>query len=125
MNFLKLINLAISQRQIISSDGNASHKIDKSLAKISTSILGTISISNIKNYSDLLHGINNTDLKNKSLDSLVITSLYTNMPVSKCIKHLENHLKKTNATLTLPNNKIIKICTLSTKHCFFFNILDI
>ena len=42
-------------------------------------------------------------MKNKSLASLDIRSLYTNIPVSKCIKYLENHLKK--LTLLLPVKK--------------------
>ena len=35
-------------------------------------------------------------MKNKSLASLDINLLYTNMPVNKCIKRLGIHLKKTN-----------------------------
>ena len=38
----------------------------------------------------------------KSLASLDLKLLYTNIPVDKCIKRLEIHLKKTNITLSLP-----------------------
>ena len=34
--------------------------------------------------------------KKKSLADLVSKLLNTNIPVNKCIKHLENHFKKTN-----------------------------
>ena len=44
---------------------------------------------------------------------------YINISSIKCIKRLENHLKKRNMTLLLLVNKIIKISTLGTKHCFF------
>ena len=46
-------------------------------------------------------------MENKSLDSLNIKSLYTNISVNKCIEHLEIHLK-TNITFPLPVNKIVK-----------------
>ena len=59
-------------------------------------------------------------MKNKSFACLDMKSLYTIISVNECIKLLENHLKKFNATLLLPMKKIIKICTLSTKHCFFW-----
>ena len=51
----------------------------------------------MKNFHDLLKKINNTNMKNKSFASLKIKSLYTNIPVSECIKRLENHFEKTNA----------------------------
>ena len=47
-------------------------------------------------------------MNNKSLACLDIKSLYTNLPVNKYIKYLENHLKKINATFPLRINKIIK-----------------
>ena len=56
-------------------------------------------------------------MENKSLASLDVKSLYTNIPVNKCRKHLEIHLKKENITLPFPL-KIIKIFTLFIKHCF-------
>ena len=61
-------------------------------------------------------------MKNKSLSSRDIKSLYTNISVSKCTKRLGNH-RKINATLLLTVNKIVKICTLCIKHCFFFNVM--
>ena len=59
-------------------------------------------------------------MENKSLASLDIKSLYTNIPVDKCIKCLEIHPKKTNITLPLPAHKIIKIYALCSKPCHFF-----
>ena len=61
--------------------------------------------------------MNNIYMKNQSLACLDIRSFYTNMTVSKCIKRLENYLKKNNATLPLPVSKIIKIYALYTKYC--------
>ena len=78
-----------------------------------------ISNLHIKNSGDLLNNINNLDMENKSLESLDIKSLFTNIPVKKCIKHLEIHLKKTNIQLLLPIHKIIRISTFFTKHFFF------
>ena len=42
--------------------------------------------------------MNNTNMKNISLVSLDVKSLYTNIPVSNFIKYLENHFTKTNIT---------------------------
>ena len=60
-------------------------------------------------------------MKNKSLVSLDIKSFQTNIPESKCIKHLENLLKKTNISLLLPFKIIIKVCSLYAKYFFFQN----
>ena len=48
----------------------------------------------IENSSDLLYKINNINMENKSLPSLNIKSLYTNIHVKKCIKHLQIHILK-------------------------------
>ena len=58
-------------------------------------------------------------MNNKYLASLDIKSLYTNIPVDKCIEGLHNHLRKSKSTFRLPISKLIKICTLYTSHCYF------
>ena len=78
-----------------------------------------ISDACISNCGSLLNKIININMKNKSLTSLDIKSLYTNITVAKCIKHLENHIWKTNVTLPLPVSKLITICTLCISHCYF------
>lgn len=56
--------------------------------------------------------------------SLDIKSLYTNIPIMKCLNILRSHPKKSKEKLPLPIHKIIKICKLITNHCFFsFNII--
>ena len=56
-------------------------------------------------------------MNNKYLGSLDIKSLYTNIPVGRCIERLHNHLRKSNSTL--PISKLNKICNLCTSHCYF------
>ena len=58
-------------------------------------------------------------MNNKYLASLDIKSLYTNIPVDKCIERLHNQRQKSNSTFPLPISKLIKICTLCTSHCYF------
>ena len=58
-------------------------------------------------------------MHNKYLGSLDIKSLYTNIPVDKCIERLHNYLGKSSTTFPLPISKLIKICTLCTSHCYF------
>ena len=58
-------------------------------------------------------------MNNKYLTSLDIKSLYTNIPVDKCIERLHNLLQKSNSTFLLLISKRIKICTLYTSHCYF------
>ena len=43
----------------------------------------------MKNTSDLLVKINNINTKNKCLSCLYMKSLYSNIPLCKCIKRLE------------------------------------
>ena len=118
MDFLKLINLKFLSNQLFLGL-ELFRKHCKSLAKILNPLLGMITNLHHKNSSDLLNKRNNINMENKSLASPDIKSLYTNIPVNKCIKLSEIHLKKTNITLSLPVNKIIKICTFSTKLYFF------
>ena len=58
-------------------------------------------------------------MNNKYLAHLDIKSLYTNIPVDRCIECLHDHLRKSNSTLPLPISKMIKTCTLCTSHCYF------
>ena len=61
--------------------------------------MGTINDTYINNSGSLFNKIININMKNKSLTSLDIKSLYANVPVDKRIERLENHLKKTNTIL--------------------------
>ena len=58
-------------------------------------------------------------MNNKYWADVDIESLYTNIPVDKCIERQHNHLQKSNSTFPLPISKLIKICTLCTSHCYF------
>ena len=58
-------------------------------------------------------------MNSKYLASLDIKSLYTNIPVDKCIECLHNYLWKSNTTFPLPISKLIKICTLCTSTTYF------
>ena len=109
----------ISLRPIIFGLGSTP-RIIRSLAKISTPLLGTISNLHVKNSGNLLNKIDNINIKNKSLASQDIKSLYTNISVNKCIKYLENHFKKMNIALPLPVTKIIKLCIILD---FFFSVM--
>ena len=58
-------------------------------------------------------------MNNKYLVCLDIKSLYTYIPVDRCIECQHNHPRKSNFTLLLPISKLIKICTLCISHCYF------
>ena len=60
-------------------------------------LLGRIGNSHIKSSGNLLNKIN-MYMENKSLVTLDINSLYTNIPVNKYPKDLDIYLKKTNIT---------------------------
>ena len=104
----------VPMRPITSGIGSAPHKIAKAVAKILTPLLGTISPSHITNSGDLLKKLKNTNITNMSLASLDVQSLYTNVPVDKCLDRLRTHLEKTKPDLPLPIDTIINICTLCT-----------
>ena len=110
----------IPMRPIISGIGSAPHKIAREIAKILTPLLGTISPTHIKNSGDLLHKLTNIDIQNKRLASLDIKSLYTNIPVKKCLELLKKHLSSNKELqLPIPPNRLIKLCELCTNLCFF------
>ena len=109
----------IHLRPIISGIGPAPHYIAKLLAKLLSPLLGTISDAQIKNSRSQLNQLSDIDMNNKYLASLDIKSLYTNIPVDRCIERLHNHLRKSNTTFPLLISKLIKICTLCTSHCYF------
>ena len=109
----------IPLRPIISGIGSATHKIARAIAKILTPLLGTISPTHIKNSGDLIQKLQDIDMTDKLMASLDVTSLYTNIPVEKCIDKLETHLDNIEAELDLPTDKIIRICTLITNQCYF------
>ena len=87
---------------IISGIGSAPHNIAKLLAKLLSPLLGTISNAHLKNSGSLLNKLTDIDMHNKYLPSLDIKSLYTNIPVDKCIECLHNYLRKSNTTFPLP-----------------------
>ena len=109
----------IPMRPIISGIGSTPHKIAKSIAKLLTPLLGTISPSHLKNSGDLIQKLHNLNVENKLLASLDVKSLYTNIPVKKCLSLLKKHLTTTKTKLSLPTNILINICTLCTNLCFF------
>ena len=109
----------IPMRPIVSSVDSAPHRIAKAIAKILTPFLGTISPSHLRNSGDLLNKIKHLNLHNMTLSSLDIKSLYTNIPVRKCIDKLKSHFLNSNLNLPLPIDKIFQICTLCTNLCYF------
>ena len=89
-------------RPIISNIGSAPHKIAKAIASILNPLLGTISPAHIINSGDLITKLNKINSKNMRLASLDIKSLYTNVPVNKCLNLLSAHLKRSNTPPPLP-----------------------
>ena len=106
-------------RPIVSGIGSAPHDIARALTKIITPLLGTISPTHLKNSGDLINKLKDIDMTNKSMASLDVTSLYTNIPVQNCLDLLGKHLKKSKIKLALPTNTVLKICKLITNLCFF------
>ena len=106
-------------RPIIFGIGSAPYNIAKLLAKLLILLLGTISDTHIRNSGSLLNWLTDIDMNHKYLASLDIKSLYTNIPVDKCIECLHNHLRISNTIFPLPISKLIKICALCTSHCYF------
>ena len=101
--FHKTLKYDIPLRPIISEIGSAfSHNTAKLLAKLLSCLLGTISDAHIKDSGSLLNKLTDIDMNNKYLVSVDIKSLYTNIPVDRCIERLHNHLRKSNTKIPLP-----------------------
>ena len=110
----------VPMRPITSAIGSTPHRIAKAISKILTPLLGTISPSHIRHSGHLLEQIRNIDTNNMSLASLDVESLYTNIPVDKCLDALRDHLKKTKPTLPIPADTLIDICALCCQMNFFY-----
>ena len=109
----------IPMRPIISGIGSATHRIARAIANMLTPLMGTISTSHIKNSGDLLNKIKNINIQNKTMNSLDIISLYTNVPIKKCLNLLLKHLKKINFNLPFPPKIFIEIIRLITDMTYF------
>ena len=92
------------------------HNIAKLLPKLLSPLLCTISDAHIKNSGSLLNQLTDIDMNYKYLASLHIKSLYTNIPVYKCLERLHNQLRKSNSTFPLP---ISKHLYFMHSHCNF------
>ena len=110
----------VPMRPITSAIGSAPHRIAKAISKILTPLLGTISPSHIRHSGHLLDKIRNIDTTNMSLASLDVQSLYTNIPVDKCLESLRDHLKNTKPNLPIPADTLIDICALCCQMNFFY-----
>ena len=86
------------------------------LPKIWSLFLGTISDAHINDSGSYLNKIININMKNKSLASLDIKFLHTNVLIDKWIERLENHLGKTDTILPLPGSKLIEIFSWCMTH---------
>ena len=103
MIFLKLINFEFLYDHLFLGLGllPATTQICKfSDKQIANRALRAISNLHIRNFDYLQNKTNILNMENKSLACLDIKPLYTNLPINKCIEHLEIHLKKSNITFT-------------------------
>ena len=78
----------------------------------------------LRTHKEFLNKLTEIDMNNKYLASLYIKSLYTYIPVDRCIEHLHNYLRKFNFSLPLPISKLIKMSTsyISHNYCQYKNI---
>ena len=73
-----------------------------------SSLLCTISNMHIKNSGNLLNKINNLNMENKSLASLDIISLYTNIPMKKMYQTFRNSPQENKHIYSGFENKLKK-----------------
>ena len=105
-------------RPIISSIGSTIHKIAHTIAKILTPLLSTINPSHVKNSGDLLNKIENINVQNKTMSSLDIPSLFTNIPIKNASTFLLLIWEKTFDSL-LSINTLTIICKHITNMTYF------
>lgn len=102
----------------VSGINSAHHKLAGAISRILTLSLGTIIAAHIKHSGDLIKKIRYINMTNISMASLVIKSLYTNLPITKCLNILRNYLKTSKENFPLPVHEIIKIHKVITKNCY-------
>ena len=109
----------IPLRPIVSGIGSALHKIARNLAKSLTPLLGTISNSHLKHSGDLLNRLKDVNgTRIKKLASLDVKSLYTNIPVKKCLTQIKAHFKKKNIPTSFPIDDFFNLIEKCTNHCY-------
>ena len=76
-------------RPLISTVGSACYSLSKWLVSLLSPLFGTISNSNIKNNTNLVHKLNSINITyDFSLISFDVTSLFTRVPVNKLFDFL-------------------------------------
>ena len=104
-------------RPIISTVGSACYSLSKWLVSLLSPLVGTISNSNIKNNTDLVHKLNSINITyDFSLISFDVTSLFTRVPVNKLLEFLREELPR--HIFPIPAAKIIeliRLCIVDTK----------
>ena len=93
---------------IISSISSATHKISRVIAKILTPFTWHSQPLTHHNHWRL-NKIKDINIQNKTMNSLDITSLYTNIPIKKCHTLLVTHLRKIKFNSPLPINTLVNI----------------
>ena len=107
-------------RPIISGINSAPHRIARKIAETLTPLLGTISDAHLKHSGHLLSKLRDiTTTRTKKLASLDVKSLYTNIPVKKCIKRLKEHITSKHIPTPLPIDDFFTLIERCTNLCYF------
>ena len=119
----KLHKQGIPMRPITSGIGSAPHQLAKRLAKPLSNHLGSISNAHLRNSSDLIERVKNTDMRNKKLASFDVKALYTNVTINdaiQAVKRTVDNIDENN--LPVPKVDYLKLVELCVNFgAFMFN----
>ena len=111
-------------RPILDMNNSPHHAIAKWLNSILDPIRKSLSIYSVKDTFEFIECIKNINVKRKSMLSLDVTSLFTNVPLNETILFLCNHIDNNHIDLGIPTQYIRELllrCTFNVQ--FRFNNL--
>ena len=111
-------------RPILDMTNSPYHAIAKWLNSILDPIRKSLSIYSVKDTFEFIECIKNINVKGKSMLSLDVTSLFTNVPLNETILFLCNHIDNNHIDLGIPTQYIRELllrCTFNVQ--FRFNNL--
>ena len=106
-------------RTIISTIGSITYSLAKWLSKHIVPVLNKIAGTRLKNANNFVSKIRNMDVNNKIMEIFDVNSLFTYVPVKKCINFLGRKLAEVGLDLPVPVDVFVELLNFCVNGCYF------
>ncbi|VDP82445.1 unnamed protein product [Schistosoma mattheei] len=113
--------LNIPLRSILSMRGSLTHELAKWLVKLSNPIRTKLCKFSLKDIFELVDLLGDTNIKDKSLHSFDVNSLFTNVPLTKTVDFLCDYISKNFPLFPIPLpflKELLLLCTANVQFTF-------